>query len=199
MLGQLQFFPCISFCSSWAKRREFGCPRAGVRQEARLAWGSLDGVGWDAGCCPPFPSPFVIFSPEGYPEMAKALNATGRPIIYSCSWPAYQGGLPPKVRVVLSDGCFSCPLCPGGVLVGAAGAACYTPLIALPLGRMGLQVPRGHVASLPGIWGHLGFPAWLSGGSLGETRPSPPHSAGMELVPRVCSPETGPVWFKCLK
>lgn len=33
----------------------------------------------------------------GYPLMSKALNATGRPIGYSCSWPAYQGGLPPKV------------------------------------------------------------------------------------------------------
>ncbi|XP_064198018.1 alpha-N-acetylgalactosaminidase-like [Anguilla rostrata] len=33
---------------------------------------------------------------EGYPLMSKALNATGRPIAYSCSWPAYQGGLPPK-------------------------------------------------------------------------------------------------------
>uniref|UniRef100_A0A672GWF4 Alpha-galactosidase n=1 Tax=Salarias fasciatus TaxID=181472 RepID=A0A672GWF4_SALFA len=35
---------------------------------------------------------------EGYPLMSKALNATGRPIGYSCSWPAYQGGLPPKVN-----------------------------------------------------------------------------------------------------
>lgn len=35
---------------------------------------------------------------EGYPLMSKALNATGRPIAYSCSWPAYQGGLPPKVN-----------------------------------------------------------------------------------------------------
>ncbi|XP_029985158.1 alpha-N-acetylgalactosaminidase-like [Sphaeramia orbicularis] len=35
---------------------------------------------------------------KGYPLMAKALNATGRPIGYSCSWPAYQGGLPPKVN-----------------------------------------------------------------------------------------------------
>ncbi|XP_013867417.1 alpha-N-acetylgalactosaminidase [Austrofundulus limnaeus] len=34
----------------------------------------------------------------GYPLMAKALNNTGRPIGYSCSWPAYQGGLPPKVN-----------------------------------------------------------------------------------------------------
>jgi len=27
--------------------------------------------------------------PIGYPAMGKYLNATGRPIIYSCSWPAY--------------------------------------------------------------------------------------------------------------
>ncbi|KAK5880107.1 hypothetical protein CesoFtcFv8_023168 [Champsocephalus esox] len=35
---------------------------------------------------------------QGYPLMSKALNATGRPIAYSCSWPAYHGGLPPKVN-----------------------------------------------------------------------------------------------------
>ncbi|KAE8579795.1 hypothetical protein XENTR_v10024186 [Xenopus tropicalis] len=34
----------------------------------------------------------------GYPKMSEALNATGRPILYSCSWPAYEGGLPPKVN-----------------------------------------------------------------------------------------------------
>ncbi|XP_067998680.1 alpha-N-acetylgalactosaminidase isoform X2 [Melanerpes formicivorus] len=43
---------------------------------------------------------------EGYPEMAKALNATGRPIVYSCSWPAYQGGLPPQVNyTILAEIC----------------------------------------------------------------------------------------------
>ena len=26
---------------------------------------------------------------SGYPAVADALNATGRPILYSCSWPAY--------------------------------------------------------------------------------------------------------------
>jgi hypothetical protein len=31
----------------------------------------------------------------GYPQMTKALNATKRPIVFSCSWPAY---LDPKVR-----------------------------------------------------------------------------------------------------
>uniref|UniRef100_A0A673AYU5 Alpha-galactosidase n=1 Tax=Sphaeramia orbicularis TaxID=375764 RepID=A0A673AYU5_9TELE len=34
----------------------------------------------------------------GYPLMSIALNATGRPIVYSCSWPAYLGGLPPFVN-----------------------------------------------------------------------------------------------------
>ncbi|XP_006027700.1 alpha-N-acetylgalactosaminidase isoform X2 [Alligator sinensis] len=38
---------------------------------------------------------------QGYPRMTKALNVTGRPIAYSCSWPAYQGGLPPKVNYTL--------------------------------------------------------------------------------------------------
>ena len=33
----------------------------------------------------------------GYPLMSEALDKTGRPIVYSCSWPAYEGGLPPKV------------------------------------------------------------------------------------------------------
>ncbi|XP_055458946.1 alpha-N-acetylgalactosaminidase [Psammomys obesus] len=38
---------------------------------------------------------------KGYPMMAAALNATGRPIAFSCSWPAYEGGLPPKVNYTL--------------------------------------------------------------------------------------------------
>ncbi|XP_005379452.1 PREDICTED: alpha-N-acetylgalactosaminidase [Chinchilla lanigera] len=38
---------------------------------------------------------------KGYPMMATALNATGRPIAYSCSWPAYEGGLPPMVNYSL--------------------------------------------------------------------------------------------------
>ncbi|XP_077305099.1 alpha-N-acetylgalactosaminidase [Lithobates pipiens] len=37
----------------------------------------------------------------GYPKMSYALNATGRPILYSCSWPAYEGGLPPQVNYTL--------------------------------------------------------------------------------------------------
>lgn len=37
----------------------------------------------------------------GYPLMSKALNATGRPMIYSCSWPVYVGSLPPEVDYTL--------------------------------------------------------------------------------------------------
>ncbi|XP_060116673.1 alpha-N-acetylgalactosaminidase-like [Heteronotia binoei] len=37
----------------------------------------------------------------GYPKMSAALNKTGRWIVYSCSWPAYEGGLPPKVNYTL--------------------------------------------------------------------------------------------------
>ena len=37
------------------------------------------------------------YSHIGYPLMSKALNWTGRPIAYSCSLPAYLGGLPPNV------------------------------------------------------------------------------------------------------
>nr|XP_056702769.1 alpha-N-acetylgalactosaminidase [Euleptes europaea] len=38
---------------------------------------------------------------KGYPRMTRALNATGRLIAYSCSWPAYRGGLPPQVNYTL--------------------------------------------------------------------------------------------------
>lgn len=27
---------------------------------------------------------------EGYPEFGRLLNKTGRPMVYSCSWPVYQ-------------------------------------------------------------------------------------------------------------
>ncbi|CAL1610792.1 unnamed protein product [Knipowitschia caucasica] len=37
----------------------------------------------------------------GYPLMSKALNATGRPMVYSCSWPVYVGSLPPEVNYTL--------------------------------------------------------------------------------------------------
>ncbi|KAF6120532.1 alpha-N-acetylgalactosaminidase [Phyllostomus discolor] len=58
--------------------------------------------GWrDLGC---FSTPEE--QAKGYPMMAAALNATGRPIAFSCSWPAYEGGLPPKVNYsLLADIC----------------------------------------------------------------------------------------------
>lgn len=74
--------------------------------------------------------------------MARALNATGRPIIYSCSWPAYQGGLPPKVSAV--------PLF-------VVQPVCYIPLTAPLLMGHGL---------LPGFLGHSGFLTQLADGSV---------------------------------
>ena len=35
---------------------------------------------------------FVAFIPAAYPAMSQWLNRTGRPMIFSCSWPAYQEG-----------------------------------------------------------------------------------------------------------
>ncbi|MEE6508178.1 hypothetical protein FKM82_019618 [Ascaphus truei] len=37
----------------------------------------------------------------GYVRMSEALQATGHRIAYSCSWPAYRGGLPPEVDYTL--------------------------------------------------------------------------------------------------
>lgn len=36
---------------------------------------------------------FVSFA-TGYPAFGQYLNATGRPMVYSCSWPAYWGDDP---------------------------------------------------------------------------------------------------------
>lgn len=38
---------------------------------------------------------------KGYPKFAKALNKTGRPIVFSCSWPAYQVFMGMKVCITL--------------------------------------------------------------------------------------------------
>ena len=36
----------------------------------------------------------------GYPNFARALNATGRPILLSCEWPFYQTKVGIKVHTV---------------------------------------------------------------------------------------------------
>ncbi|CAI4222831.1 unnamed protein product [Auanema sp. JU1783] len=44
--------------------------------------------------------------PIGYPQMERELNATGRPIVYSCSWPAYNIDRPDKVNyTVIGEFC----------------------------------------------------------------------------------------------
>lgn len=37
-----------------------------------------------------------------YPAMSEWLNKTGRPILYSCSWPAYQEGMGIKVNTIIN-------------------------------------------------------------------------------------------------
>jgi len=39
---------------------------------------------------------------EGYPKMGKFLNSTGRPMVYSCSWPDYQRatGMKPNYKLI---------------------------------------------------------------------------------------------------
>ena len=37
---------------------------------------------------------------SGYPEFGKHLNETGRPIVYSCSWPAYWGDRLPNYPLI---------------------------------------------------------------------------------------------------
>jgi len=38
---------------------------------------------------------------EGYPKFGSYLNATGRPMVYSCSWPAYQIGANPNYSAIV--------------------------------------------------------------------------------------------------
>jgi len=40
---------------------------------------------------------------EGYPDLGRYLNATGRPIVYSCSWPAYQIGQNPNYKLIAEN------------------------------------------------------------------------------------------------
>jgi hypothetical protein len=41
----------------------------------------------------------TIYS-KGYPEFGKYLNETGRPMVYSCSWPAYWGDKLPNYPLI---------------------------------------------------------------------------------------------------
>ena len=37
---------------------------------------------------------------KGYPEFGYYLNATGRPMVYACSWPVYQTYSGMTVRII---------------------------------------------------------------------------------------------------
>lgn len=43
--------------------------------------------------------------PQGYPEFGKYLNQTGRPIVYSCSWPAYASSVDIEVYKDMAKHC----------------------------------------------------------------------------------------------
>ena len=71
-------------------------------------------------CCPPLsslPLPSVkvdgcgdsAYYAAGYKAMGAALEATGRPIEYSCSWPAYIGSneTTKPFSTFIADGCNS--------------------------------------------------------------------------------------------
>ena len=40
--------------------------------------------------------------PMGYGKVAQAINSTGRPIVFSCSWPAYWNGAGKTVSILLA-------------------------------------------------------------------------------------------------
>ncbi|KAF7666556.1 hypothetical protein LDENG_00101500 [Lucifuga dentata] len=117
---------------------------------------------------------------QGYPAMSKALNATGRHIAYSCSWPAYQGGLPPKVNYTqLGEICnlwrnygdiqdswdsvlniINWFLENQDVLVPAAGPGSWNDPDMLILGDFGLSMDQSR--SQMAIWAILAAPLFMS-------------------------------------
>ncbi|KAJ8356907.1 hypothetical protein SKAU_G00197010 [Synaphobranchus kaupii] len=92
---------------------------------------------------------------KGYPLMSKALNATGRPIGYSCSWPAYQGGLPPKVNYTqLGEICNLMSLQP------VAGPGRWNDPDMLLIGDFGLSVDQSR--SQMALWAIMAAPLFMS-------------------------------------
>lgn len=53
------------------------------------------------------------YYPTGYKAMGQALQATGRPITYSCSWPAYLGDneTTKPFDTFIADGCVDSDSC----------------------------------------------------------------------------------------
>lgn len=170
-LGQLWFFPRVSCCSSWAKRKEFGCPRAGVRQEARLAWGPPDWAGCGHRLLPAVSFTSCLLLSLRLPRNGEGLERHRPPHRLLLQLASVSGGASPQ-----GEGCPIQWLFPVSPL--PSGSSCWScrswvlhPAYRSTPDRMGLQVPGEDVASLPGIWGHLGFPMWLGDGNLGEEGP----------------------------
>ena len=47
----------------------------------------------------------LILKKPGYPKFGEYLNKTGRPIVYSCSWPAYHDSITPQVYQDIAKNC----------------------------------------------------------------------------------------------
>ncbi len=100
----------------------------------------------------------------GYPNMSHALNKTGRPIVYSCSWPAYIKKVSPfldptslfKPPDFFSRTILSCPISVtfGGTLTisQTAGRVCWELLITMAVTRMNSNHMLGQVTGMTLIW-----------------------------------------------
>lgn len=116
----------------------------------------------------------------GYPLMSKELNETGRPMIFSCSWPAEDGHVPPKINFTLmgeicnmwrnyddiSDS-FSDVMKiinwfaeNQDVLIPAAGPGRWNDPDMLIVGDFGLSVDQAKLQF--GMWAMLAAPLFLS-------------------------------------
>lgn len=73
--------------------------------------------------------------------MAAALNATGRPIAFSCVWPLYDKGLPPRVSFVVSFRCHP-------IISGVASLHLLLSVLYYLGSEMGWSAPQTYLSQL---------------------------------------------------
>lgn len=122
-LGRLWFSPHISCCSSWAKRKEFGCPRASVRQEARLAWGPPDWAGCGHRLLPAISFTSCLLLSLRLPRNGEGLECYRPPHRLLLQLASISGGAPPK-----GEGCPVQWLFPMSPVLQELGATPHLPL-----------------------------------------------------------------------
>jgi hypothetical protein len=112
---------CACACAQRGRPRALACPelsltlsRARAAQSPPRADLKVDGCGPDS------------YYAQGYKAMGAALEASGRPIVYSCSWPAYINGGNESLQpfgTFIDDGCnVSGPQCAPRTSFCSAGA-----------------------------------------------------------------------------